>query len=115
MFIKFASKFTLKRALLLCGLEALKSSKKLFISFAFAKLRAGFGSFKVRKILAFSGFVFARFAAKISRVLLSSFREKLIVVSKFWQAKLAVVILLAFMPGHLLGAALGGKILLIDF
>ena len=57
----------------------------------------------------------ARFAAKISRVLLSSFREKLIVVSKFWQAKLALVMLLAFMPGHLLGAAFGGKILLIDF
>ena len=70
-------------AFLLCGFEALKSSKKLFVSFALAKLRAGFASFKVRKILAFSGFVLARFAAKISRVLLSSFREKLIVVSKF--------------------------------
>ena len=113
--MKFASKLSLKSAFLLCGLETLKSSKKLFASFVFAKLRAGFASFKVRKILAFSGFVLARFAAKISRVLLSSFREKLIVVSKFWQAKLALVMLLALMPGHLLGAALGGKILLIDF
>ena len=113
--MKFASKLSLKSAFLFCGFEALKSSKKLFVSFKFTNAWAGFASFSASKIFAFSGFVAARFAAKISRVLLSSFREKLIVVSKFWQAKLAVVMLLALMPGHLLGAALGGKILLIDF